>query len=161
MHQYRLKRNYLRSQVCKQRILVLHINVCLFQIRARVFEDMANKTAEDATDLPKTERFVREHLSVSQLNDDCMRILYNFSYTHLRYLNKKVALLSESEKEVAKNAKEDPCKYVMRRVMNDRDCGRDYTVIKERFSALLVSFSGFEPPVIVPMGGRYIFRCLL
>ena len=105
MHQYRLKRNYLRAQVCKQRILVLHINVSLFQIRARVFKDMANKTAEDATDLPKTERFVREHLSVSQLNDDCMRILYNFSYTHLRYLNKKVALLSESEKEVSKNAK--------------------------------------------------------
>ena len=29
--------------------------------------------------------------------------------------------------------------------MNDRDSGRDYSVIKERFSALLVSCSGFEP----------------
>ena len=55
VHQYRLKKNYLRAQLRSvNSILILLINVSLLQIRARVFEDMANKTAEDATDLPKS-----------------------------------------------------------------------------------------------------------
>ena len=66
VHQYRLKKNYLRLNSVNS-ILILLINVSLLQIRARVFEDKPNKTAEDATDVPKTERFVREHLSIRRL----------------------------------------------------------------------------------------------
>ena len=48
-------------------------------------EDMANiKTPEEASDLPRAEKFIREHLSVSELSNDFLRILYNFAFTHLK-----------------------------------------------------------------------------
>jgi len=125
--QFRLKRNYLKAQV-----------------RARVLEDMANKTPQEATDLPRSEKFIREHLGTSELSNDCLRILYNFSYTHLKYMNKKVKL-SQEDGEVAKVARADPWVYVMQRVFADREAGRDHDIIKGRFAALLEKCNGFEP----------------
>ena len=57
---------------------------------------MANiKTPEEASDLPRAEKFIREHLSVSELSNDFLRILYNFAFTNLKYINKKVTLSQE------------------------------------------------------------------
>ena len=73
--QFRKKNSYLRAQ-----------------IRQRVMEDMVNKTAEEASDLQKSEKFIREHLGVAELSNEYLRVLYNFAYTHLKYMNKKVVL---------------------------------------------------------------------
>jgi len=125
---WRLKRNYLKAQ-----------------IRARVFADMVNKTQEEAKDLITSEKFIKEHLGVPELNDDCLLILFNFAFTHLKYLNKKATLTTTNEKKVADIARKNVWKYVMEeRVDSDREAGRDHTVIKERFAALLVT-QDFQP----------------
>ena len=107
-------------------------------------EDMANKTPEEASDLPRAEKFIREHLGVSELSNDCLRILYNFAFTHLKYINKKVTL-SQEDAITAKAARADPWVYVMNRVIADRDAVRDHDIIKGRFRALLERCPGFEP----------------
>jgi hypothetical protein len=109
-----------------------------------VFEDISNKTPEEASDLPRTEKFIRDHLGVSELDGSTLHIIYNFGYTHLKYLNQKVTL-NTSEKKASKSAKEDPWSFAMERVMNDRQHKRDFTVIKNRFAELLSSCAGFEP----------------
>ena len=116
----------------------------LFQIRQRVLEDMANKTPDEASDLPKTEKFIREHLGMPELNSDCLRILYNFAYMHLKYLNRK-ATLNATEKRSSETAQADPWTYTMNRVTADKQQKRDFTFIKNRFAQLLVSGPAFEP----------------
>ena len=128
--QFRKKNSYLRAQ-----------------IRLRVMEDMCNKTAEEASDLQKSEKFIREHLGVAELNNQYLRILYNFAYTHLKYINKKIPLTSmtQGEKKSAKSARDDPWCYTMERVTTDKANKRDFTVIKTRFAELLQTSPGFEP----------------
>ena len=105
---------------------------------------MCNKTPEEASDLPKAEKFIKQHLGVTDLNNDCLRVLYQFAYVHLKYINRKVQLISESDMEIVKEAKADPWKFTMDRVHGDRMAGRDHDVIKDRLAALLRK-AGFEP----------------
>ena len=70
------------------------------QIRSRVFEDIVNKTPKGASDLPKAEKFIREHLGVPELNDDCKRTLFNFAYVHAKYLNQKAVMNNQNERKV-------------------------------------------------------------
>ena len=117
------------------------------QIRQRVMEDMCNKTAEEASDLPRSEKFIREHIGVAELNNEYLRILYNFAYTHLKYINKKVALssMTQGEKKIARSARDDQWCYTMERVTSDKANSRDFTVIKTRFAELCLNGPGFEP----------------
>jgi len=128
MH-FRDKRNYLKSQV-----------------RLRVFDDLTNKTAEQAVELPRTVKFLRDHLGVTEINDDCLLVLYNFVFTHLKYMNKKVDMetFNQNEKKNAKYAREQPWAYVMERVESDRQSKKDYTVVKERISAFMRAGHVFE-----------------
>ena len=125
--QFRRKNSYLRAQ-----------------IRQRVMEDISNKTPEEASDLPKSEKFIREHLGVGELNNECLLILYNYAFTHLKYLNKKVTL-NELEKKSSKSAQSDPWIYTMARVTVDKQKQRDFTYIKTRFCDLLISGADFQP----------------
>ena len=102
-----------------------------------MFEDIANKTPEEAAYLQKTDKFVRIILGT-------LRILYNFADTHLKYMNQK-SILNPAEKKSAKSAQSDPWSFVMACVGADKQHKRDYTVIKNRFAELLVSSPGFEP----------------
>ena len=106
--------------------------------------DMVNKTQDEASDLPASVKFIREHLGAAELSDDVMLILYHFAYTHLKYLNMK-AVLSQNEKRAAKVAKGNVWKFVMLRVDGDRQDGKDLSAIKDKVSALLSSQEGFEP----------------
>jgi hypothetical protein len=94
--------------------------------------------------LPRTEKFIRDNLGVSELAGDTLRIIYNFAYTHLKYLNQKV-ILNPTEKKASKSAKDDPWSFAMGRVSADKFHKRDFTVIKNRFAELLSSSAGFEP----------------
>eukprot|EP00092_Neocalanus_flemingeri_P102028 GFUD01130477.1.p1 GENE.GFUD01130477.1~~GFUD01130477.1.p1 ORF type:complete len:306 (-),score=91.74 GFUD01130477.1:105-1022(-) len=125
---FREKRNYLKAQ-----------------IRLRVFEDLTNKTPEQAVELPKTIKFLRDHLGVTDLSEDCLLVLYHFGYVHRKYLNRKVAPVSDMEKKIAKRAAENPWVLVMERVTVDRETRRDYTTVKERFLGLLNAGHDFEP----------------
>ena len=97
---------------------------------------MANKTDEHASKLPKSEKFIREHLGVSELSEECLKVLFTFAYVHLKYLNKE-ANLNTAEKKVAKKVKDDPWGQTMMRVESDRIADRDHSVIKDRFIVLL------------------------
>ena len=81
---------------------------------------------------------------MGELSGDCLRILYNFAYIHLRYMNKNSSLNTNAEKRAAKISKEDPWGCVMARVEGDKQVNRDFTVIKERFATLLGEVE-FEP----------------
>ena len=128
--QFRKKNSYLRAQ-----------------IRQRVMEDMCNKPADEASDMQKSEKFIREHLGVAELSNEYLRILYNFAYTHLKYMNKKVVVstMTQAEKKSAKSARDDPWSYTMVRVTSDRVNKRDFTVIKTKFADLLLTGPEFEP----------------
>ena len=104
---------------------------------------MVNKTQDQVSKLPSVEKFIREHLNVIELSEVCLKILYNFAYTHLKYLNKNV-VLTTNERKVLKLAKDDIWSYVMGRVDADRQAGKDHSVVKERFISLL-SIVSFEP----------------
>ena len=41
--------------------------------------DMVNKTQDEASDLPASVKFIREHLGVAELSDDVMLILYHLA----------------------------------------------------------------------------------
>lgn len=62
---------------------------CLSQIRLRVLNDMTNKTAEEIVELLLSVKFLHKALG-SEVNDDHLRILYNFAFIHLKYLNAKI-----------------------------------------------------------------------
>ena len=119
----------------------------LLKVRLRVFDDLTNKTAEQAVELPRTVKFLRDHLDVTEINDDCLLVLYNFVFTHLKYMNKKVDMetFNQNEKKNAKYAREQPWAYVMERVESDRQSKKDYTVVKERISAFMRAGHVFEP----------------
>ena len=107
-------------------------------------EDIVNKTPEDAGRLQKSEKFIRDHLGVSELSSECLRVLFNFSYCHVKYINKK-STLNDKEKKISVAAKKDPWVVTMQRVQLDKQSGRDHTVIKQRFSDLMKAVDGFEP----------------
>ena len=44
----------------------------LLKVRLRVFDDLSNKAADQAVELLRTVKFVREHLAVTEINDDCL-----------------------------------------------------------------------------------------
>ena len=148
IHHFRLKRNYLKAQVFDVFFLLKYINkhTCT-QIRLRIHEDITNKTAEHAEDLPKSVQFIREHLQVTELNDDCKLVLFNVAFTTLKYMNKKATMgaMSNSEKKNAERARDHPLGYVMERVESDRQGKRDWTVVKDRFSGILSSGPNFVP----------------
>ena len=109
-----------------------------------MLDDLVNKTEQDSNNLIRTEKFIREHLSVGELNDDCLRIMYNLAYVHFKYLNQNLEL-NQAKKKISKAAKEDPWGIIMQRVEADREAGRDHLVIKGRFASLLSGSNGFEP----------------
>jgi len=127
---YRKKRNYLKAQ-----------------IRIRVFADMTNKSADEASELVSSMKFLRETLGMTELLDDHLRILYNFAYTHLKYLNAKTvtATMSQVDKKNRRTAKEDVWSYVMQRVVADRSAKRSHTVTKDRFLTMLQAGQEYEP----------------
>lgn len=110
-----------------------------------MFEDIVNKTAEEAGCLQRSEKFLRDHLGVGELNPDCLRVLLNFAYLHVKYLNKKSTPTGEKEEKISVSAKKDPWLMTMQRVQLDKNSGRDHSVIKKRFSDLLKTIDGFEP----------------
>ena len=50
---------------------------------------MTNKTAEEIVELLLSVKFLHKALG-SEVNDDLLRILYNFAFIHLKYLNAKI-----------------------------------------------------------------------
>ena len=110
-----------------------------------MFEDIVNKTAEEAGCLQRSEKFLRDHLGVGELNPDCLRVLLNFAYLHVKYLNKKSTPTGEKEEKISVSAKKGPWLMTMQRVQLDKNSGRDHSVIKKRFSDLLKTIDGFEP----------------
>ena len=107
-------------------------------------EDISNKAPEEALELAKTSKFIREHLQVSELEDETLLVLYNYAYSHFKYLNQK-QVLSESQMKMSKMAKDDLWGFVMSRVSSDKNNKRDYMAIKDRFTELVKSSVGFEP----------------
>ena len=107
-------------------------------------EDIANKAPEEALELAKTSQFLREHLQVSELEDETLLVLYNYAYCQFKYLNQK-QVLSESQMKMSKMVKEDLWGFVMSRVTSDKNNKRDYMVIKDRFAEIVRSSVGFEP----------------
>ena len=75
MQNFRVKRNYLKAQT-----------------RLMVLEDLVNKSPELAENLPKTSKFLREHLMTEglELDSDCKLILFMYGFVILKYLNKKI-----------------------------------------------------------------------
>ena len=113
----------------------------------RVFTDLSNKTPEVASGLPATCKFLREALDVTEVPDDCLRILFNLCFTHLKYLNKKVeaSALTTVEKKNQEMAMEDVWVYVMGRVAAERRAKKSYNLMKDRVVAVLTSGQAFEP----------------
>ena len=107
-------------------------------------EDIANKAPEEALELAKTSQFLREHLQVSELEDETLLVLYNYAYCQFKYLNQK-QVLSESQMKMSKMVKEDLWGFVMSRVTSDKNNKRDYMIIKDRFAEIVRSSVGFEP----------------
>ena len=95
--------------------------------------------------MQRSEKFLRDHLGVGELNPDCLRVLLNFAYLHVKYLNKKLTPTGEKEEKISVSAKKDPWLMTMQRVQLDKNSGRDHSVIKKRFSDLLKTIDGFEP----------------
>ena len=113
----------------------------------RIFTDLSNKTPEVASELPSTCKFLREALDVTEVPDDVLRILFNLSFTHLKYLNKQVASssLTTVEKKNQEKAMEDVWVYVMGRVAADRKAKKNYNIMKGRVVAVLMAGQAFEP----------------
>ena len=101
-------------------------------------EDIANKAPEEALELAKTRQFLREHLQVSELEDETLLVLYHNAYSQFKYLNQK-QVLSESQMKMSKMVKEDLWGFVMSRVTSDKNNKRDYMVIKDRFAEIVRS----------------------
>jgi len=127
---FREKRNYLKAQV-----------------RLRIHEDISNKTANYAAKLPKTIKFVMEHLGVHELSEYCYSIIYNLAYTSLKYMNIKgdTSTMNEAEKAVLKEARENIWICVMGRVDNDRKGKRNHETLKEKIRNMIESGLSFEP----------------
>lgn len=127
---YRDNRNYLKSQ-----------------IRLRVFEDLSNKTPTAASKLPKTVKFLREHLVVPELSNDMLLVVYNYVYTVLKYLNKNVdeETMTGPEKQIKKKAKSNTWSYVMERVDADRKNKKEASAVKDRIFRLLENGLKFDP----------------
>ena len=106
---------------------------------------MTNKTPGQVTELFTSIKFIRETLGVTELSEECLRIIYNFAYTHFKYMNSSVTHLSTGDKKNRAKATEDPWVYVMTRVNDDRLANRDYTVIKGRFIDLVNSGQNYLP----------------
>ena len=69
--------------------------------------------------------FIRETLGGTELGDDYLRIIYNFAFTHYKYMNRSVTvstLTNANKKNMAKA-------YVMSRVEADKSARRGYKVI--------------------------------
>lgn len=111
----------------------------------RIFDDLSNKTPDEASELPRTVKFSRDHLGLSVLGDEHLLVLYNFAYSHLKYLNSRLPMTSQAEKRNQKLAVADPWAYAMGRVGADRVAKKDHSVIKERFVQLVNSVAAFEP----------------
>ena len=113
----------------------------------RIFTDLSNKTPGVASELPATCKFLREALDVTEVPEDVLRILFNLSFTHLKYLNKKVApsSLTGVEKKNQEKAMDDVWVYVMGRVAGDRRAKKSYNIMKDRLVAVLTSGQEYEP----------------
>ena len=113
----------------------------------RIFADLSNKTPEVASELPTTCKFLRDTLDLTEIPDDFLRILYNLMYTHLKYLNRKVAdsALTLVERKNQEKAVDDVWVYVMGRVAADRSARKSYNIMKERVVAVLKAGQAFEP----------------
>ena len=145
---FRTKRNYLKAQVGGLETVNNWMKTYeLFQIRLRVFEDMSNKTPEQISQLQISMKFIRETLGVTELGDDYQRIIYNFAFTHYKYLNSavNVSTLTTADKKNRAKATEDPWAYVMCRVEADRSARRGYKVIMDRFVELVQSGQNYVP----------------
>ena len=112
-----------------------------------MFADMTNKSPDEASELASSIKFLRETLGLTELLEDHLRIIYNFAFTHLKYLNGKVATASmgDVDKKNRKTAMKDVWSYVMDRVTGDRRAKRSYTVTKDKFLTMLQGGQEYEP----------------
>ena len=96
---------------------------------------MTNKTPEEASELPTTVKFIRDTLGVTELEDDHLRILFNFAFSHLKYLNGKIAQTSMSsvDKKNQSKAADDIWQYVMELVTVNRTAKRSHTLYHSWF----------------------------
>lgn len=122
---YRDNRNYLKAQ-----------------IRIRVAEDLAtNVTPISSSQLSKTIKFIREHLSVVELSNDILLVLYNYAYSALKYHNKEIGeeTMTEAEKKIKKKVEQNIWVYAMNRVEQDRKSNKDAMAIKDKILRMLQS----------------------
>ena len=131
MQNFHVKRNYLKAQ-----------------IRLRVLDDLVNKSPEHAENLPKTSKFLREHLMTEglDLDDECKLILFMYGFVTMKYFNKKIKSdsLSTEEKKSRARARESVWVFTMERVEGEKSVGRDFSHVKSRLAALLKSGQDFE-----------------
>lgn len=111
---FRKKRNYLKSQ-----------------IRLRFFEDLSNKTAEQAGEMPITMKFLQDTLGVVEIGKESLLVIYNYAYIQVKYLNKTVnpEIFTANENKILKKAKGKPWMYTLERVEGDKNGGKDFKVI--------------------------------
>jgi len=127
---FRDNRNYLKAQV-----------------KLRISEDLSNQTPITSSKLPKTLKFIREHLSVPELSNEILLILYNYAYVALKYINKGIAgtTMSETEKNIQERARKNVWLYVMDRVEQDREAKKEASAIKEKICRMLTAGTQYEP----------------
>ena len=125
---------------------MFHYYLLFLQIRVRVLEDVTNKIDEQAVELTKALKFIRDTINAPIVDDHSLLIIYDYAYVHAKYVNKNVNMsgFNETEKKLSKKAQADPWGYAMERVAIDSQQKREYTEIKERVGVILRGVSGFE-----------------